>query len=60
MKSDEEFIDNTYQKICDTDKNLEKLQERQSYLDNMLDALLGLKKENLITKQLGIKKPAHF
>lgn len=41
---DSEVINNTLEKISETEKNLDKLCQKQTYLESMLDTLLNVKK----------------
>ncbi len=54
MESDS--IDHALKKISETEKNLDKLQEKQTYLETVLDALLNVKKETLLSKSFSVKK----
>lgn len=49
-------IDHALKKISETEKNLDKLQEKQTYLETVLDALLNVKKETLLSKSFNVKK----
>ncbi len=49
-------IDHALKKISETEKNLDKLQEKQTYLETVLDALLNVKKETLLSKSFSVKK----
>jgi hypothetical protein len=47
---DSEVINNTLEKISETEKNLDKLCQKQTYLESMLDTLLNVKKEVIMSR----------
>ena len=47
---DSEVINNTLEKISETEKNLDKLCQKQTYLESMLDTLLNVKKEAIMSR----------
>ena len=53
---DSEVINNTLEKISETEKNLDKLCQKQTYLESMLDTLLNVKKEVILAKSLNSKR----
>ena len=47
---DSEVINNALEKISETEKNLDKLCQKQTYLESMLDTLLNVKKEVIMSR----------
>ena len=45
-----EVINNTLEKISETEKYIDKFCEKQTYLESMLDSLLNMKKESIMSR----------
>jgi len=43
---DASILNNTFDRVVDTEKHLDQLQKRQTYLDGLLDKLLGTNKDS--------------